>query len=138
MSTPRFDAVGVVASDVAASIAFYRRVGVPFPDDVPIESHVECALGTGMRMMIDSAESIVGMFPDYVGEVGNRVAFAAQLGSAAEVDALYAELDADGHGKLPPWDAEWGMRYCSVQDPDGVQVDLYAWLPGAPGAPAGD
>lgn len=121
-----FDAVGVVAKDVAVSIAFYRRVGVPFPDQVEPEEHVECALGSGMRLMIDSEESIRGMYPEYEGRAGNRVAFAARLGSAAEVNALYAELDGDGFGKFAPWDAPWGMRYASVRDPDGVQVDLYA------------
>ncbi len=124
-----FDAVGVVAKDVAASIAFYRRVGVPFPEDVELDDHVECALGSGMRLMIDSEESIAGMFPGYQGKPGNRVAFAARLPTPAEVDSLYAELEADSHGKIPPWDAPWGMRYSSVQDPDGVQVDLYADQP---------
>ncbi len=132
MAGATFDAIGVVATDVAASIAFYRRVGVPFADDVPLEAHVECALGAGMRLMIDSEESVRKFDPAYEPVVGTRVAFAARLGSVAEVDELYAELDADGHGKIPPWDAPWGMRYASVQDPDGQQVDLYAWLPGQP------
>ncbi len=88
MAEATFDAIGVVATDVAASIAFYRRVGVPFADDVPLEAHVECALGAGMRLMIDSEELIRGMYPEYEGSVGNRVAFAARLGTAAEVDEL--------------------------------------------------
>jgi len=132
MAAAALDAIGVVATDVAASINFYRRVGVPFPDDVVVEEHVECALGTGMRLMIDSEASVRGFDPGYEPVLGNRVAFAARLGSPAEVDELYAELDAAGHGKVPPWDAPWGMRYASVQDPDAQQVDLYAWLPGQP------
>jgi len=131
MAGATLDAIGVVATDVAASIAFYRRVGVPFPDDVKIEEHVECSLGSGMRLMIDSEESILGFNPAYVPVVGTRVAFATRLGGPAEVDALYAELDAAGHGRTPPWDAPWGLRYASVQDPDGLQVDLYAVLSAA-------
>jgi uncharacterized glyoxalase superfamily protein PhnB len=43
------------------------------------------------------------------------------------VDALYAELTAAGHhGELAPFDAPWGQRYASVNDPDGNGVDLYA------------
>lgn len=132
MAGVTFDAVGVVATNVAASVAFYRRVGVPFPDDIAVEEHVECALGTGMRLMIDSEEMVRGFAADYEGRVGDRVAFAARLDSPSEVDALYAELDADGYGKVPPWDAPWGMRYASLHDPDGQQVDLYALLPDAP------
>lgn len=132
MSGVAFDAIGVVATDVAASIAFYRRVGVPFPDDVAIEEHVECPLGPGVRLMIDSEESVRGFDPEYAPVVGTRVAFAARLDSPAGVDELYAELDSEGFGKVPPWDAPWGMRYASVQDPDGQQVDIYAWLPGHP------
>lgn len=132
MAGATLDAIGVVATDVAASIDFYRRVGVPFPEDVAMEEHVECPLGSGMRLMIDSEESVRGFDPTYRPVVGTRVAFAARLAGPAEVDALYAELDADGHGKVSPWDAPWGMRYASVQDPDGQQVDLYAWLPGQP------
>lgn len=131
MTGATFDGIGVVASDVAASIAFYRRVGVPFPADIELDSHVECALGPGMRLMIDSMDSLREYLPDYVPSVGTRVAFAARLGDPDEVDALYAELAADGFGDTSPWDAPWGMRYASVHDPDGVQVDLYAWLPGA-------
>jgi uncharacterized glyoxalase superfamily protein PhnB len=32
-------------------------------------------------------------------------------------------------GHLEPWDAFWGQRYASLQDPDGTTVDLFAALP---------
>lgn len=65
---------------------------------------------------------------DYEGDPGERVGFATRLTSPAEVDALYAELDANGLGKRQPWDAPWGMRYATVRDPHGVLVGLYADL----------
>lgn len=129
---PVLDAIGVVAQDVAAAITFYRRVGVPFPAAIEIEDHVECPLGSGMRLMIDSADLLRSIDPGWAGSPGERVAFAARLPDAAAVDALYAELAADGHGRIEPYDAPWGQRYASVSDPDGVKVDLYAWLPGRP------
>ncbi len=50
-----------------------------------------------------------------------------------EVDAVYEELVSAGyHGELEPWDAFWGQRYASVQDPDGNGVDLFAPPPAAP------
>lgn len=123
---PVIDAIGVVASDMAASVAFYRRVGVPLPEGVEAEEHVEAPLGSGVRLMIDTEELIRGVFPDFTGTAGDRVAFAARLDSPAEVDALYAELDSDGFGVKEPYDAPWGMRYATVRDPDGLHVDLYA------------
>lgn len=126
MPAPKFDAIGVVAKDMAATVAFYRRVGVPFPDDAETEEHMECDLGGGLRLMIDSEELTRGIYPDFTGAVGERIAFAARLDSPDEVDALYAELDADGFGVKEPYDAPWGMRYATVHDPDGVHVDLYA------------
>lgn len=130
MAGPTLDAIGVVASDVTAAVTFYRRIGVPFPPDIEIDQHVECEIVPGLRLMIDSVETIRSFEADYEATSGNRVAFAVRLDSPAEVDALYAELAADGHGRTEPWDAPWGMRYSSVADPDGQQVDLYADLPG--------
>lgn len=31
-------------------------------------------------------------------------------------------------GGKEPWDAFWGQRYASVEDPDGNSVDLFAQL----------
>lgn len=123
------DAIGVVAKDMAASLAFYRRVGVPFPAEADAEEHAECPLGAGMRLMVDTEESIRGFYPDFDGAPGERVAFAARLDTPVEVDSLYAELDSEGFGVRPPWDAPWGMRYATVRDPDGTPVDLYALPP---------
>lgn len=126
MPGPTFDAVGVVATDMAASLAFYRRVGVAFPEGSENEQHVECPLGSGMRLMLDTEASILGFYPDFDPTPGQRVAFAARLNSSEEVDSLYAELDVEGFGSKPPWDSPWGMRYATVHDPDGTHVDLYA------------
>lgn len=128
---PVIDAIGIVASDVAASVAFYRRLGLDFPASEPDE-HVEAAIGTtGVRVMIDSEEMIKSLDPDHEGNPNGRVGLAARLGSAADVDTLYAELAADGYGRTEPYDAPWGQRYAQVADPDGQAVDLYAALPDA-------
>jgi uncharacterized glyoxalase superfamily protein PhnB len=121
--TIRVNALGVVATDFAATLAFYTRLGCSFDPEAKAP-HAEADLG-GFRLMIDSPEMVPG-------EVGPRhgIALAAQLDSPAAVDALYAELDTAGHGLTKPFDAPWGMRYATVTDPDGTRVDLYAWLPG--------
>ncbi|MEC4019520.1 VOC family protein, partial [Streptomyces sp. H27-D2] len=40
-------------------------------------------------------------------------------------------------GHKQPWDAFWGQRYASVQDPDGNTVDLFAALPADPAGSGG-
>ncbi len=53
---PAFDAIGIISSDLAESIRFYRLLGVPFPEDVEDSDsgHVEASLPGGMRLMLDS------------------------------------------------------------------------------------
>jgi uncharacterized glyoxalase superfamily protein PhnB len=42
---------------------------------------------------------------------------------------MHAKLTAAGyHSELDPFDAPWGQRYASMNDPDGNGVDLYAPL----------
>jgi uncharacterized glyoxalase superfamily protein PhnB len=124
--TVKVDAIGLVATDFRATLSFYERLGCAFGEAT--EPHAEADLG-GVRLMVDTAASVAGFGE---GSTGPRhgIALAARLGSPAEVDALYTELDEAGRGKLKPFDAPWGMRYASVTDPDGTQVDLYAPLPG--------
>lgn len=126
---PIIDAIGIVASDVAASVAFYRRLGLVFPDGEPAE-HVEAQIGTtGVRVMIDSEEMIKGLDPAHEGNPNGRIGLAVRLGSATDVDVLYSELATDGFGRTEPYDAPWGQRYAQVADPDGQPIDLYADVP---------
>lgn len=58
-----------------------------------------------------------------------RVGFALQAASPAEVDAAVQRVqDARYSVKTQPWDAFWGQRYATVTGPDGVNVDVFAWL----------
>lgn len=131
--TPRFEAFGIVAADMPRALAFYRRLGLEFPDGAEGEDHVEAQLPGGLRYMID-AESVVKTFdPEWQRPVaGHAVAGAFKCDSPEEVDRLYAELlEAGGSPHKEPWDAFWGQRYAQVKDPDGTVVDLFAPLPDA-------
>jgi uncharacterized glyoxalase superfamily protein PhnB len=45
------------------------------------------------------------------------------------VDKTHQELvDAGYRSHNAPWDAFWGQRYASIEDPDGNVVDLFAPL----------
>ncbi|MEW2404232.1 VOC family protein [Streptomyces sp. NPDC046862] len=127
--TPRFDAIGLVASDMAASVAFYRRLGLTFPEGSETAPHAEAQLPGGLRLMLDTEETVRSFFPEWQPGTGGRSSIALLCESPAEVDAVYEELVAAGHhGELKPWDAVWGQRYAVVHDPDGNGVDLFAPL----------
>jgi catechol 2,3-dioxygenase-like lactoylglutathione lyase family enzyme len=121
----RLDAIGIATSDLAASLAFYRRLGLVFPEGAERLPHVETELPGGVRLMFDPVEGAKDLGRGRIG-----LAFLCE--GAAGVDAAYGELTAAGyHGEAEPWDAPWGQRYAVVHDPDGNQVDLFAWLTAA-------
>ena len=125
---PELNAVGIVASDMARSIAFYRLLGLDVPETSE-EGHVEAAQANGFRLMLDREETVRSFQPDWTRVTGNQLGLAFECASPAEVDEVYARVTADGfHGEKEPWDAFWGQRYAQLKDPDGVPVDLYARL----------
>jgi catechol 2,3-dioxygenase-like lactoylglutathione lyase family enzyme len=125
--------IELVVSDMAATLAFYRRLGIAIAPDADGEPHVDVDLGGGLRLAFDTEATIRSFDPEWsVPTGGHRIALAFACDSPAEVDAAYAELTGAGYeGHLPPWDAFWGMRYAVVHDPDRNPVDLFAVLPSA-------
>lgn len=132
--TPRFDAIGLVVSDMAASVAFYRRLGFTFPEGAADEPHTEAELPGGLRLLLDTEETVRSFLPQWRPPAGGgRHSLAMRCENPSEVDAVYEELVGAGyHGELKPWDAFWGQRYASVHDPDGNGVDLFAPLAATP------
>jgi uncharacterized glyoxalase superfamily protein PhnB len=125
---PRLNALGIVTSDLATSIRFYRLLGLDVPE-TPDEGHIDVSLPNGMRLMLDSEDVVRSFRPDWRRETGNQISIAFECESAAEVDEVYARVEAAGFaGEKEPWDAFWGQRYAQLRDPDGVPVDLYAPL----------
>ncbi|MFE7526203.1 VOC family protein [Kitasatospora sp. NPDC057542] len=127
---PQFAFVGLAVSDMAASVAFYRRLGVGFAEGAEGEAHVEAELPGGPLLVLDTEATIRSFHPSWQPPSrGTRAALAFRCASPAQVDALYEELTGAGyHGELKPWDAFWGQRYAVVHDPDGNGVDLLAPL----------
>ncbi|MFG2642107.1 VOC family protein [Streptomyces sp. NPDC048370] len=128
MNTPRLDVIGLVVSDMAASLAFYRRLGLDVPAEADGQPHVEAALPGGMRIAWDTEEVVRSFDPGWSRpEGGDRIGLAFLCDSPREVDATYEALVAAGYqGHLKPWDAVWGQRYAVVLDPDGCGVSLFA------------
>ncbi|WP_200262534.1 VOC family protein [Streptomyces sp. HSG2] len=127
----RFDAIGVIVSDMTASVSFYRRLGFAFPEGSERQPHAEAELPGGLRLMLDTEETVRSFNPDWRPPTGSgRTSLALRCDGPGEVDAVYRELVAAGcRGESEPWDAFWGQRYAIVADPDGNAVDLFAPLP---------
>jgi catechol 2,3-dioxygenase-like lactoylglutathione lyase family enzyme len=125
---PQLNAIGIVVSDMARSIRFYRLLGLDVPE-TPGEGHIDTFLPTGVRFMLDAEDVVRSFRPDWTRETGNQLGLAFECESPAEVDEVYAQVIAAGfQGEKEPWDAFWGQRYAQLRDPDGVPVDLYAAL----------
>lgn len=126
---PRLDLIGIIVQDMAAALAFYRRLGFDIPAEADDEGHVEATTG-GLRVAWDTVEVVHSFDPEWTPPVGGqRLGLAFLCDSPAEVDETYHGLIADGYqSRLEPWDAFWGQRYAVVRDPDGNPVDLFAPL----------
>jgi catechol 2,3-dioxygenase-like lactoylglutathione lyase family enzyme len=124
--------IELVVSDMAATLAFYRLLGLDLPAEADSQPHVDTDLGGGMRLAFDTEDTIRSFDPEWSPPAGggHRAALAFRCETPAEVDDAWTELTGAGYaGHLAPWDAFWGMRYAVVHDPDGTPVDLFAPLP---------
>jgi uncharacterized glyoxalase superfamily protein PhnB len=121
-----FNMVDLTASDVIATVEFYRRVGVEIPHEKVwtqdgTAHHVEASLADGVVLGINSTE-LTARYDTNAGR-GSYLIFTVDV--RADVDAKYDELTSAGYaGHLPPFDAFWGARYAVVDDPDGNHVGI--------------
>ena len=129
--TPQLDVFGIVVSDMARSVAFYRLLGLEFPEGAAEEQHVEAPLPGGMRYALDTEDVIRSFEPEWKRPSdGHAGGGAFRCNSPEEVDQVYRDLLAAGASRYKePWDAFWGQRYAQVKDPDGTVIDLYAAVP---------
>jgi uncharacterized glyoxalase superfamily protein PhnB len=127
---PTFNAIGLAAHDMAATLAFYRALGLDIAPEQDKEPHAEAQLPGGIRLMFDSHESLRSLDPEWTpGDPAGAGSLAFLCDSPADVDAAHATLVAAGHpSHKEPWDAVWGQRYAQVADPDGRVIDLFAPL----------
>jgi uncharacterized glyoxalase superfamily protein PhnB len=124
--------IELVVSDMSATLAFYRLLGLDIPADADKEPHVDVDLG-GIHLAFDTEETVRSFDPAWSAPTGggHRVALAFACESPSEVDDAWTQITEAGYqGHLKPWDAFWGMRYAVVHDPNGTPIDLFAPLPG--------
>jgi uncharacterized glyoxalase superfamily protein PhnB len=122
---PILNQINLVVSDVEATVAFYRRLGLNIPDteDQVFQSHHrEAQLPGEFDLEIDSVESARHWDKGWRSGAG---VIGFKLSSRDEVDSIYANLTSAGYaGQQEPYDAFWGARYAIVEDPDGNAVGL--------------
>jgi len=128
---PILGQLNLVSGDPAASIAFYRRLGVEIADGdiwrtASGTHHVNGQSGE-VDFELDSTAFAQVWNQGWRGrgDLKGRVVLGFRVGSREAVDEVYADLTAAGYAGLqPPHDAFWGARYAIVEDPDGIAVGL--------------
>lgn len=122
------DMIGIVVTDMPRALAFYRLLGLDFPEGSPDSPHVETTLRGGLRLALDLQSMVEGFHPGVAPTGEGRMGLAFKLPTADAVDAAWKRVTDAGYGSvLEPFDAPWGQRYATVRDPDGTSMDLFAW-----------
>ena len=122
------DAIGIVSKNMDRSIEFYGLLGISLVQEGGPD-HYEGTTSGGLRIMLDTVELIKKLHPEWVEPRGCPVVLCFKQNSPAQVDQLVAQILEAGFTVVKsPWDAFWGQRYSSVQDPDGNQIDIFADL----------
>ena len=136
---PVFHQVNLVVRDMAATVAFYRRLGLTIPDTRPEwdPHHRSAVLPGGLDLDFDSEEFAREWNHGSAGARAGSGVLGFRVESRTAVDALYADLTAAGYrGQQPPYDAFFGARYAVVEDPDGNPVGLMSPIDEAERRPA--
>jgi predicted lactoylglutathione lyase len=110
--------------DLAASIAFYRHVGVDLPDPAPGRPIVIHRMGSGVSLLLTTSFAAT-YDPAWTRPAGGyQQLLEFYVGEDAAVDRLWAELVAAGHpSRMPPTQTA-GPYAAMVDDPDGNVVLL--------------
>lgn len=126
--TPRLDQINLIVSDMDATVAFYRRLGLDIPDTEPQwqEEHRSATAPGGIDLDLDSA-AFARTWNAGLPETrrGGTVIVGFRLASREDVDIVYADMTGAGYrGQQAPYDAFWGSRYAVLEDPDGNSVGI--------------
>lgn len=124
---PDLHMLNVVVGDMAASLDFYRRLGVAVPGASEARGgHLQLRMPGGFSLELDTAESARLWHAGWRADPASAsVVIGFALPTREAVDERYAELTSAGYqGRQPPFDAFWGARYAIVADPDGNDVGL--------------
>ena len=124
--TIQISMVGLVVSDMAASLAFYRLLGLDIPADADARRFVEHRMESGVTLFWDTVwtdqhdpthRSVSG---------GYGILLEFFLADTDAVDAKYAEMTGAGYtGRMAPAQTT-GPYAAMVDDPDGNVILITA------------
>ena len=115
--------LNLVVADLAATTAFYRRLGWPIRE-APGGVHAACELGA-LTVEFDTEGFARAWGSPALGPGRASAVLGVAVPDRASVDRLHAELVAAGAPEVRgPHDAFWGARYSIVADPDGRPVGI--------------
>ena len=128
--------VGVIVTDMARSLEFYRQLGLPIPHEEDAKPFVMHRMPSGVTIFFDrlffpgvDAQRVPSPRGAY------NIALEFYLGTREAVDATTAALADFGYTvRTPPWKSS-GPYASIVEDPDGNAIlltaeDASAELPG--------
>lgn len=130
--TPDLNQLDLVVRDMAATVAFYRALGVEIPEEAIWRTatgahHVDLTMPGGLIVHFDSAALAKAYDRGWrePSGSGTRNVFSFKVPAREDVDRVHDALAALGHRSAqPPYDAFWGARYAIVEDPDGNHVGI--------------
>ena len=110
--------------DLAASIAFYRELGLDLPDPIPGRPVLIHRMGSGVSLLLTTSFAAT-YDPDWSRPTtGYQQLLEFYVGEDALVDQRWAELVAAGHpSRMPPTQTA-GPYAAMVEDPDGNVILL--------------
>jgi catechol 2,3-dioxygenase-like lactoylglutathione lyase family enzyme len=119
-----FRQLNLVVRDMAASLRFYRSLGLTI-DDERDAHHVEVHFENGFSLELDTPTSVAFWDSGWNGATGGSSVLGFAFSRHEKVDETFASLIAIGaRARQRPYDAFWGARYAIVEDPDGNPVAL--------------
>lgn len=121
---PTFGQLNLVVTDMDATLAFYRLLGLEIEADSGVP-HAAVTLPSGMLVEFDTADFVTKWDSGWAGTTGGSTVLGFWVRSREAVDETHARLVGAGYvDHQPPYDAFWGGRFAIVDDPDGNGIGL--------------
>jgi catechol 2,3-dioxygenase-like lactoylglutathione lyase family enzyme len=122
MAKPRFTMVVLLVEDLARSLAFYRRLGIEFPEGSDDRSDVGVDIGDGRTIIWTT--TFGGNDPNRIAPSGgSRIMLEFFVDDYAAVDSTFAQLrEAGYHLVREPFVTSFEAYMCLIDDPDGNTV----------------
>jgi predicted lactoylglutathione lyase len=122
MAKPRFTMVVLLVEDLARSLAFYRRLGIEFPEGADERTDIGVDIGDGRTIIWTT--TFGGNDPNRTAPSGaSRIMLEFFVDDYAAVDSTFAELvEAGYHVVREPFVTSFEAYMCLIDDPDGNTV----------------